>query len=164
MRICRKRFPMRHVRGLPGNAGPKRTCCGWSARPGGRAWSLDFTGKKPGRGAYVCRGRRTAWRRPGSPGRWTGRWRPASPPRFTRRWSSQMEEVTAWPMNTFLSCWAWPKRPVRLEIGEEPVGSAARAKDARVILAGPGRRRRIPCAGPCHFGQTGDVPVPDRAL
>ncbi|MFR6185500.1 MAG: hypothetical protein ACLUJG_08080 [Lawsonibacter sp.] len=30
--------------------------------------------------------------------------------------------------------WVWPKRPDRLEIGEEPVGAAARARQARVLL------------------------------
>ena len=44
----------------------------------------------------------------------------------------------------------------RLEIGEEPVGAACRARHARLLLlacdAAPNTRRR--CA---HFGQTGGV-------
>ena len=48
------------------------------------------------------------------------------------------------------------KKAGRLEIGEEPVGAACRARRARLVLlaqdAAPNTRRR--CA---HFGQAGDV-------
>ena len=48
------------------------------------------------------------------------------------------------------------KKAGRLEIGEEPVGAACRARQARLVLlaqdAAPNTRRRT-----AHFGQSGDV-------
>ena len=51
--------------------------------------SLDFKGKKPGRGAYLCPDLECL-KRGESPARWSGRWRPPSRRSFydelERRW------------------------------------------------------------------------------
>lgn len=50
--------------------------------------------------------------------------------------------------------WVWPKKAGRLEIGEEPVGAAARAHQARVLLLAGGRRPQYGAAA-AHFGEAG---------
>lgn len=47
--------------------------------------SLDFKGKKPGRGAYLCPDADVSGGR-GSPARWSGRWRPPSRRSSTMSW------------------------------------------------------------------------------
>ena len=97
--------------------------------------SLDFTGKKPGRGAYVCPNAR--WTRP-SPR--------ASMKKWKRRWQT---------VDKLLNLIGLAKKAGKLEVGEEPVGAAARSKHARLILiasdAADNTRRRA-----LHFGEAGE--------
>ena len=141
-----KKIPQRQCVGaVP--SGIKGICCG-SSRPRRGEIVLDATGKKSGRGVYVCpdpeclrkarksRGLERAWRRP-SRRRYTMGWRPG--------WGSN----GAYFIND-RPC----QKAGRVEIGEEPVGSAARSKHARVILvasdAAAGSVRRA-----YAFAQTG---------
>ena len=48
--------------------------------------SLDFKGKKPGRGAYLCPDLECGRE---SPARWSGRWRPPSRRSFTTSWKGR---------------------------------------------------------------------------
>ena len=60
------------------------------------------------------------------------------------------------PNDPILHMLGLARKAGRLEIGEEPVGAACRARQAKLVLlacdAAPNTRRR--CA---HFGQAGDV-------
>ena len=106
--------------------------------------SLDFTGKKPGRGAYVCpnseclkRARKSRWTRP-------------SPKASTKKWKRRWQTV-----DKLLNLIGLAKKAGKLEVGEEPVGAAARSKHARLILiasdAADNTRRRA-----LHFGEAGE--------
>ncbi|MFR6394792.1 MAG: L7Ae/L30e/S12e/Gadd45 family ribosomal protein [Oscillospiraceae bacterium] len=74
----------------------------------------------------------SACKRPGSPGPWSGgALRRPSARIFMRRCRAQIEELS---MEKILSMIGLAHEAGRVEIGEEPVGSAARAKKARIIL------------------------------
>ena len=108
--------------------------------------SLDFTGKKPGRGAYVCPNSECLKRARKSSARWT---RP-SPRASTKKWKRRWQTV-----DKLLNLIGLAKKAGKLEVGEEPVGAAARSKHARLILiasdAADNTRRRA-----LHFGEAGE--------
>ena len=103
--------------------------------------SLDFTGKKPGRGAYVC---------PNSECLKRARWTRPSPRASTKKWKRRWQTV-----DKLLNLIGLAKKAGKLEVGEEPVGAAARSKHARLILiasdAADNTRRRA-----LHFGEAGE--------
>ena len=105
--------------------------------------SLDFTGKKPGRGAYVCPNSECLKRARKSRARPSPR---ASMKKWKRRWQT---------VDKLLNLIGLAKKAGKLEVGEEPVGAAARSKHARLILiasdAADNTRRRA-----LHFGEAGE--------
>ena len=119
--------------------------------------SLDFTGKKPGRGAYVCPNseclkkaiRAKALER-ANPARSSARWTRPSPRASTKKWKRRWQTV-----DKLLNLIGLAKKAGKLEVGEEPVGAAARSKHARLILiasdAADNTRRRA-----LHFGEAGE--------
>lgn len=114
--------------------------------------SLDFGGKKPGRGAYVCHDV-ACLQKAGKPGPWNGPFDTAIRRRSTTPWRQNCE-VRMDRLN-ILSLLGLSLRGGRLAVGEEPVEAVARARDARVLLlaadAAEGTRRRCE-----HFAQAGD--------
>ena len=107
--------------------------------------SLDFTGKKPGRGAYVCPNSECL-----NPARSSARWTRPSPRASTKKWKRIWQMV-----DKLLNLIGLAKKAGKLEVGEEPVGAAARSKHARLILiasdAADNTRRRA-----LHFGEAGE--------
>jgi predicted RNA-binding protein YlxR (DUF448 family) len=110
--------------------------------------SLDFTGKKPGRGAYVCPNSECLKRARKS--RSSARWTRPSPRASTKKWKRRWQTV-----DKLLNLIGLAKKAGKLEVGEEPVGAAARSKHARLILiasdAADNTRRRA-----LHFGEAGE--------
>ena len=97
--------------------------------------SLDFRGKKPGRGAYVCPDPRVPEAGPESPGPWSGpSSRPMPPEVYDAPGGADEGGARRCAMTPSSISWALAKKAGRLEIGEEPVGAAARAHQARVLL------------------------------
>ncbi|MFR6378547.1 MAG: DUF448 domain-containing protein [Evtepia sp.] len=113
---------------------------------------LDATGKKSGRGAYVCRDPQCL-KKARKSGRWTGCWRSAS---STRLRGAGAPDGNGSMTEHILSMIGLAKKAGQVAIGEEPVGAAARAKDARVILVA-----QDAAAGFCAPGH---VLRPDRGV
>lgn len=102
---------------------------------------VDATGKKSGRGAYICPDA-SACKRP-KVRAWSGPLRRPSERTFTRRFRRRSrvkhgeDSIIARPGS----------QGGRVEIGEEPVGSAARAKKGQDHPGWPGTLQPAPCAG-----------------
>lgn len=111
--------------------------------------SLDFTGKKPGAALTSARTANASSGR-ANPARSSARWTRPSPRASTKKWKRRWQTV-----DKLLNLIGLAKKAGKLEVGEEPVGAAARSKHARLILiasdAADNTRRRA-----LHFGEAGE--------
>lgn len=111
--------------------------------------SLDFTGKKPGAALTSVRTANASSGR-ANPARSSARWTRPSPRASTKKWKRRWQTV-----DKLLNLIGLAKKAGKLEVGEEPVGAAARSKHARLILiasdAADNTRRRA-----LHFGEAGE--------